>query len=77
MKVYIPISFLCIAALIMTSAAQEQEYAHIVRKGTKATLTASGPRPVDLAARKLVEEFGVAISAEWCFINVGAIPEDL
>jgi hypothetical protein len=45
-------------------AAQTEEFARVLRTGEQATLTAFGPRPVDLAATKLVEEFGAAINVE-------------
>lgn len=45
-------------------AAQSEEFARVLRNGEQATLTAFGPRPVDLAAKKLVDEFGVAINVE-------------
>jgi hypothetical protein len=44
--------------------AQGQEFARILRNGEQATLSVFGPRPVDLAAQKLVDEFGVAINVE-------------
>src|SRR5437588_10240105 len=45
-------------------AAQGQEFARVLRNGEQATLSVFGPRPVDLAAKKLVDEFGVAINVE-------------
>jgi hypothetical protein len=45
-------------------AAQGQEFARLLRNGEDATLSVFGPRPVDLAAKKLVDEFGVAINVE-------------
>jgi hypothetical protein len=64
MKTAVRMLLLGLATLTMTGAAQEQGSARLVRDGTHARLTASGPRPLDLAARKLAEEFGVAISVE-------------
>jgi hypothetical protein len=46
------------------SAAQGQEFARILRNGQEATLSAFGPLPIDLAAKKLADEFGLAISVE-------------
>ena len=45
-------------------AAQGQEFAHVLRNGADGSLSVFGPRPVDLAAKKLVDEFGVAINVE-------------
>lgn len=45
-------------------AAQGQEFARVLKNGEEATLSVFGPRPVDLAAKKLVTEFGVAINVE-------------
>jgi hypothetical protein len=45
-------------------AAQEEEFARVLRNGEQATLSVFGPRPVDLAAKKLADEFGVAINVE-------------
>jgi hypothetical protein len=45
-------------------AAQAQEFARVLRNGEEATLSVFGPRSVDLAAKKLVTEFGVAINVE-------------
>jgi hypothetical protein len=44
--------------------AQGQEFASVLRNGEQATLSMFGPRPVDLAAKKLVDEFGIAINVE-------------
>jgi len=44
--------------------AQGQEFARVLRNGEQATLSVFGPRPVDLAAKKLVAEFGVAVNVE-------------
>jgi hypothetical protein len=41
-----------------------QQSARVLRNGTEATLSAFGPRPVDLAAKTLVDEFRVAINVE-------------
>jgi hypothetical protein len=45
-------------------AAQPQEFSRVVRNGEEATLSVFGARPVDLAAKKLVDEFSVAINVE-------------
>jgi hypothetical protein len=45
-------------------AGQTEEFARMLRTGDVATLTAFGPRPVDQAAQKLVEEFGVSVNVE-------------
>jgi hypothetical protein len=45
-------------------AAQAQEFARIARNGDEVTLSVFGPRPVVLAAKKLVDEFSVAINVE-------------
>lgn len=56
-------SSLVIVSSVLLSA-QRQEFVRLLRNGDQAMLTAYGPRPVDLAAQKLVEEFGVAINVE-------------
>ena len=57
-----------ISALVLvfqgSLVARDAEFARVVRKGEAATLSVFGARPVDLAARKLVDEFGVAINIE-------------
>ena len=53
-----------VLAFSVALAAQEQEFARVLRNGEQATLSVFGPRPVDLAAKKLVDEFGVAINVE-------------
>lgn len=53
-----------VIVLSSLSAAQGQEFARVLRNGQEATLSVFGPRPVDLAAKKLVDEFGVAINVE-------------
>jgi hypothetical protein len=45
-------------------AAQPEEFARLVRNGEQATLSVFGPRPVDLAAQKLVDEFSVVVNVE-------------
>jgi hypothetical protein len=60
----IAVSFVCVVALAVVVGAQGQEFARIVRNGDQATLNAFGPRPVDLAATKLVDEFGIALNVE-------------
>lgn len=58
----------CLPVVVIASsvvlAAQGQEFARVLRNGAQATLSVYGPRPVDLAAKKLVDEFGVAINVE-------------
>ena len=51
-------------ALSVVLAAQGLEFARVLRDGEQATLSVFGPRPVDLAAQKLVDEFGVGINVE-------------
>lgn len=53
-----------VIALSVVLASQGQEYARLLRNGEQATLSVFGPRPVDLAAKKLVEEFRLAINVE-------------
>jgi hypothetical protein len=53
-----------VIALSSVVAAQGQEFARVLRDGETATLSVFGPRPVDLAAKKLANEFGVAINVE-------------
>lgn len=53
-----------VVGVVMVGAAQGQEFARVLRNGEQATLSVFGPRPVDLAAKKLVDEFGVAINVE-------------
>jgi hypothetical protein len=45
-------------------SAEEAEFARVVRNGETATLRVFGARPVDLAARKLVDEFALAVNIE-------------
>lgn len=54
---------LIIAASVVLSG-QGQESAHVLRSGSEATLSVFGVRPVDLAAKTLADEFGVAINVE-------------
>ena len=49
------------------SSAEDGEFARVVRNGGTATLRVFGARPVDLAARKLVEEFALAVNVEDAF----------
>jgi len=58
------LAFVCVIALAVVVGAQGQEFARVLRNGEHATLSVFGGRPVDLAARKLVDEFGVAINVE-------------
>jgi len=57
-----------IAALAITMqglpSAEEAEFARVVRNGEITTLRVFGARPVDLAARKLVEQFALAVNVE-------------
>jgi hypothetical protein len=53
-----------IAFSIVLAAQGGQEFAYVVRNGEQATLSVFGPRPVDLAASKLADEFGVAVNVE-------------
>ena len=57
-------AFVCVLAFQVSVGAQAQEFARVLRNGEQATLSASGPRCVDLAARTLVDEFGIAINVE-------------
>src|SRR5262245_66650719 len=57
------LSALAIACSVVLKA-QGQEFARVLRNGTEATLSVFGPRPVDLAAKKLVDEFRVVINVE-------------
>jgi len=45
-------------------SAEEAEFARVVRNGDTATLRVFGARPVDLAARKLVDEFALPVNVE-------------
>jgi hypothetical protein len=54
----------CVIALALAAGVQGQEFARVLRNGKQATLSAFGPRPVDLAAEKLVDEFGIALNVE-------------
>src|SRR4051794_36829412 len=57
-----------IAALVLVisgqPSAEEAEFARVARNGDTATLRVFGARPVDLAARKLVDEFALAVNVE-------------
>src|SRR5436190_21321220 len=53
-----------VIALSVVLASQGQEFARVLRNGEQATLSVFGPRPVDVAAKKLVDEFGVVINVE-------------
>jgi hypothetical protein len=44
--------------------AQGEEFARVLRNESQATLSVFGVRPADLAAKKLVDEFGAAINIE-------------
>jgi hypothetical protein len=58
------VPFVCVLAFAVGVGAQGQEFARVLRNGEQATLSAFGPRPVDLAAEKLAEEFGIALNVE-------------
>jgi hypothetical protein len=58
------VAVVCVIAFEVIVGAQAQEFARVLRNGEQATLSASGPRSVDLAARTLVDEFGIAINVE-------------
>src|SRR5689334_4795680 len=45
-------------------AAQGDAFVRVLRDGEQATLSAFGSRPVDLAAKRLVDEFGIAVNVE-------------
>jgi hypothetical protein len=51
-------------AFSVVLTAQGQEFARVLRDGEQATLSVFGARPVDLAAKKLVDEFRVVINVE-------------
>jgi hypothetical protein len=56
---------LCLTSIVAVATdSHGQESARVLRNGTEATLSVFGPRPVDLAARKLVDEFRVTINVE-------------
>jgi len=59
-------TLLACLAIVASAAADShgQESACVLRNGTEATLSVFGPRPVDLAAKKLVDEFRVAVNVE-------------
>lgn len=54
------------ACLLFSAAvlAQSPEAARILRDGTRATLIADSPRPLDSAAIAIAEQFGIAVSTE-------------
>ena len=60
--------FALVATLIIAmqglSSAEDAEFAKVVRNGDTATLRVFGARPVDLAARKLVNDFALAVNVE-------------
>ena len=64
MRLRAPFAFVCVIAIPVVIGAQAQEFARVLRTGEQATLSAFGARPVDLAAKKLVDEFGIAINVE-------------
>jgi hypothetical protein len=58
------IAFMCVVAIPVVIGAQGQEFARVLRDGDRATLSVFGSRPVDIAARQLVKEFGIALNVE-------------
>jgi hypothetical protein len=58
------LAFTCVVGLAPVGTAQGQEFARVLRNGEQAILSVFGTRPVDLAAKKLVDEFGVAVNVE-------------
>jgi hypothetical protein len=58
------VAVVCVIALPVVVGAQAQEFGRVLRDGERATLSVFGSRPVDLAARQLVEAFGVALNVE-------------
>lgn len=64
MTIRAPLLPAVLLGLSVVLGAQPEEFARLLRKGEQATLTAFGSRPVDLAAQKLVEEFGLAVNVE-------------
>ena len=54
----------CLIAIPVVVGAQAQEFARVLRDGDRATLSVFGTRPVDIAARQLVKEFGIALNVE-------------
>ena len=70
--------FLGVVGLSLVATTQGQEFARVLRNGDQATLSVFGPRPVDLAAKKLVDEFGVAINVEdpfYFYDEDGSVPD--
>ena len=53
-----------VIACSVVLAAQGQEFARVLRNGEQGTLSVFGTRPVDLAAKKLVDEFNVGVNVE-------------
>jgi len=64
MRRHSAVVFVSVIAMAVVVGAQGQEFARVLRNGQQATLSAFGPRPVDLAATKLVDEFGIALNVE-------------
>jgi len=56
--------FACVVGFAIVGTAQGQEFARVLKNGEQATLSVFGGRPVDLAAKELVNEFGVAVNVE-------------
>lgn len=58
------IAFPAVIAIPLLAWAHAQEFARVLPSNGHATLSVFGARPVDLAARALVNEFGVAINID-------------
>ena len=58
------VALLCAIAAPVIIGAQAQEFARVLRDGDRAALSVFGTRPVDIAARQLVKEFGIALNVE-------------
>src|SRR4029077_17544588 len=59
-----------VIAFSVVLTAQGQEFARVLRNGEQATLSVFGPRPVDLAAKKLVDEFRVVSTSKTRCISI-------
>src|SRR5262245_1238182 len=64
MKSTAALGLVFLVAVAAVCAAQGQEFVRVLRDGEQATLSAFGSRPVDLAAKRLVDEFGIAVNVE-------------
>lgn len=58
------VALVCLIAIPPVAWTAAQEFTRVLRSGDHATLSVFGSRPVDLAARALVDEFGIAINVE-------------